>query len=224
LLGAPGAGKGTQCKRIVEKYGLLHLSSGDILRQKIAYSVERIADRKELNAKRYPLNADLMDSGELVPDEVIVEMMAGAIKKTPQAGFVLDGFPRTVNQADRLDKLLACNGKRIDAVLNLKVNDRIVAERMTGRRSCPQCGAVYHIENLRPKVEGICDNDGATLIQRSDDSLEVVKNRLKTYHRQTEPVVDYYRKHNTVYDIDANKDADEVSAQLIENLDALAKE
>ena len=224
MLGAPGAGKGTQCKRIVEKYGLLHLSSGDILRQKIAYSVERIADRKELNAKRYPLNADLMDSGELVPDEVIVEMMAGAIKKTPQAGFVLDGFPRTVNQADRLDKLLACNGKRIDAVLNLKVNDRIVAERMTGRRSCPQCGAVYHIENLRPKVEGICDNDGATLIQRSDDSLEVVKNRLKTYHRQTEPVVDYYRKHNTVYDIDANKDADEVSAQLIENLDALAKE
>jgi adenylate kinase len=165
-----------------------------------------------------------MDSGELVPDEVIVEMMAGAIKKTPQAGFVLDGFPRTVNQADRLDKSLACNGKRIDAVLNLKVDDRIVAERMTGRRSCPQCGAVYHIENLRPKVEGICDSDGATLIQRSDDSLKVVKNRLKTYHRQTEPVVDYYRKNNTVYDIDANKDVDEVTAQLIENLDTLAKE
>jgi adenylate kinase len=165
-----------------------------------------------------------MDSGELVPDEVIVEMMAGAIKKTPQAGFVLDGFPRTVNQADRLDKSLACNGKRINAVLNLKVGDRIVAERMTGRRSCPQCGAVYHIENLRPKVEGICDNDGATLIQRSDDSLEVVTNRLKTYHRQTEPVVDYYRKNNTVYDIDADKDADEVTALLFENLDTLARE
>jgi adenylate kinase len=213
LLGAPGAGKGTQCKRIVEKYGLLHLSSGDILRQ------ERAAGTKLGRCAR-----GYMDSGELVPDEVIVEMMAGAIKKTPQAGFVLDGFPRTVNQADRLDKSLACNGKRINAVLNLKVDGRIVAQRMTGRRSCPQCGAVYHIENLRPKVEGICDNDGATLIQRSDDSLEVVKNRLKTYHRQTEPVVDYYRENNTVYDIDANKDVDEVTALLFENLDTLAKE
>jgi adenylate kinase len=213
LLGAPGAGKGTQCKRIVEKYSLLHLSSGDILRQ------ERAAGTKLGRCAQ-----GYMDSGELVPDEVIVEMMAGAIKKTPQTGFVLDGFPRTVNQADRLDKSLACNGKRINAVLNLKVDDRIVAERMTGRRNCPQCGAVYHIENLRPKVEGICDNDGATLIQRSDDSLEVVKNRLKTYHRQTEPVVDYYKKNNTVYDIDANKDVDEVTAQLFENLDTLAKE
>jgi adenylate kinase len=212
LLGAPGAGKGTQCKRIVEKYGLLHLSSGDILRQERAAG--SALGRK---AKKY------MDSGELVPDEVIVEMMAGAIKKAPQAGFVLDGFPRTVNQADRLDKSLACNGKRIDAVLNLKVDDRIVAERMTGRRSCPQCGAVYHIENLRPKVEGVCDKDGAKLIQRPDDSLKVVANRLKTYHRQTEPVVDYYRKNNTVYDIDANKDADEVTALLFENLDTFAK-
>jgi adenylate kinase len=211
-LGAPGAGKGTQCKRIVEKYGLLHLSSGDILRQ------ERAAGTKLGRcAQKY------MDSGELVPDEVIVEMMAGAIKKTPQAGFVLDGFPRTVNQAVELDESLACNGKKIDAVLNLKVNDRMVAQRMTGRRSCPECGAVYHIENLRPKVEGICDNDGTSLIQRPDDRPEVVTNRLKTYHRQTEPVVDYYRKNNTVYDIDANKDADEVSALLFENLDTLAE-
>jgi adenylate kinase len=212
LLGAPGAGKGTQCKRIVEKYGLLHLSSGDILRQERAAGTELAK-----YAQKY------MDSGELVPDEVIVEMMMRAIKKTPQADFVLDGFPRTVNQADRLDKSLACNGKKIDAVLNLQVDDRIVAERMTGRRSCPQCGAVYHIENLRPKVEGICDNDGTSLIQRPDDSLKVVTNRLKTYHRQTEPVVDYYRKNNTVYDIDANKDADEVSALVFEKLDTLAK-
>ena len=212
LLGAPGAGKGTQCKRIVEKYGLLHLSSGDILRR------ERVAGSAlGKKAQKY------MDSGELVPDEVIVEMMADAMKKTAQTGFVLDGFPRTVNQADKLDKSLACDGKRIDAVLNLKVNDRIIARRMTGRRSCPQCGAVYHIENLKPKVEGICDNDGARLVQRPDDSLEVVTNRLKTYHRQTEPVVDYYRENNTVYDIDANKDVDEVSALLFENLDALAR-
>jgi adenylate kinase len=212
LLGAPGAGKGTQCKRIVEKYGLFHLSSGDILRQESSAGTE--LGKK---AQRY------MDSGELVPDEIIVEIMMGAIKKAPQAGFVLDGFPRTVNQADRLDKALACSGERIDAVLNLQVDDRIVARRMAGRRSCPKCGAVYHIENLRPKVRGLCDNNGTTLVQRSDDSFTVVANRLKTYHRQTEPVVDYYRKNNTVYDIDANKDADEVTALLFENLDTFAK-
>ncbi|MBN1391670.1 MAG: adenylate kinase [Sedimentisphaerales bacterium] len=212
LLGAPGAGKGTQCKRIVEKYGLLHLSSGDILRR------ERAAGSAlGKKAQKY------MDSGELVPDDVIVEMMAGAIKKTARAGFVLDGFPRTVNQAEQLDKSLTCNGSRIDVVVNLKVDDGIIAGRMTGRRSCPQCGAVYHIENLRPKVEGICDNDGAKLVQRPDDSLEVVTNRLKTYHSQTEPVVDYYRKHSTIYDIDANGNVDEVSALLFENLDTLAK-
>ena len=130
LLGAPGAGKGTQCKRIVEKYGLLHLSSGDILRQ------ERAAG-SELGKKAQKY----MDSGGLVPDDVIVEMMAGAIKKAPQTGFVLDGFPRTVNQAGELDKSLTGNGKKIDAVLNLEVDDRIVAERLTGRRSCPKCGA-----------------------------------------------------------------------------------
>ncbi len=213
LLGAPGAGKGTQCKRIVAKYGLLHLSSGDILRQ------ERVAGT-ELGKKAQ----SYMDSGALVPDEVIVGMMAGAINKAPEAGFVLDGFPRTVHQAAELDRLLkASDEKKIDVVLNLQIDEQMVAQRMTGRRSCPQCGAVYHIENLKPKVEGICDNDGTRLIQRPDDSLEVVMNRLKTYRRQTEPVVDYYKNKNgsTVYDIDANKDADEVSALVFEKLDAL---
>ena len=209
LLGAPGAGKGTQCKRIVDKYGLIHLSSGDILRQ------ERAAG-SELGKKAL----QFMDSGALVPDELIVEMMIGAISKAPKTGFILDGFPRTVNQAVELDKSLASENQKIDVVLNLKIDDRVVAQRMTGRRSCPQCGAVYHIENLKPKVEGICDNDGAKLIQRPDDGLEVVENRLKTYHRQTEPVVDYYKNNNTVYDIDANRDADEVTALIFENLDA----
>ncbi len=212
LLGAPGAGKGTQCKRIADRYGLLHLSSGDILRQQKAAGTE-LGKR----AQSY------MDSGARVPDEIMVEMMVGAIKKTPESGFILDGFPRTIKQADELDKSLACSGQKIDVVLNLKIDDRIVAERMTGRRSCPQCGAVYHIENLKPKVEGICDNDGARLIQRPDDSLEVVANRLKIYHRQTEPVVDYYKKNNTVCDIDANEDADEVTDLIFENLDALVK-
>ena len=210
LLGAPGAGKGTQCKRIAAKYGLAHLSSGDILRQ------ERAAGT-ELGKKAQ----SYMDSGALVPDEIIVEMMAGAISKAPKNGFVLDGFPRTVNQAEELNKSLAASGQQIDAVLNLQVDDQLIAKRMTGRRSCPKCGAVYHIENLKPKVDNKCDYDGTTLIQRPDDSLEVVINRLKTYHRQTKPVVDYYKKNNLVYDIDANKSVDEVARLIFEYLDGL---
>ncbi len=215
LLGAPGAGKGTQCKRIVAKYALLHLSSGDILRQ-------NRAEGTELGKKAQ----SFMDSGALVPDEIIVEMMTDAIEKAPATGYVLDGFPRTVNQADELDKSLASANQKIDAVVNLKIDDQIVARRMTGRRSCPQCGAVYHVENLKPKVEGICDNDGAQLVQRPDDSPEVVANRLKTYHRQTKPVLDYYKNNSgapKIYNIDADKNPDDVSALIFENLDALSK-
>ena len=209
LLGAPGAGKGTQCMRIVDKYGLAHLSSGDILRQ------ERAAN-SELGKKAQ----SYMDSGGLVPDELVVKMMVGAIGKAPSSGFVLDGFPRTVNQADELDKSLALADKKIDIVLNLQVDDDQVAQRITGRRSCPKCGAVYHIENLKPKTEGVCDIDGAKLIQRPDDNLEVVKTRLESYRLQTRPVVDYYRKGYTVCDIDAGKSADEVTALIFEILDA----
>ena len=212
LLGAPGAGKGTQCKNIVTQYALLHLSSGDILRQ------ERAAGT-ELGKKAQ----SYMDSGALVPDEIIIEMMTKAIDKAPAAGFILDGFPRTVNQAVELDKSLACSHHEIDAVLNLKIDDGAVAKRLTGRRSCPRCGAVYHIENLKPKVEGLCDNDGTELVQRPDDSPEVVANRLKTYHQQIEPLVDYYRNNSTVYDIDADRDVDEVKTSVFENLDALVK-
>ncbi len=211
LLGAPGAGKGTQCKRIVAQYGLLHLSSGDILRQERAAGTE--LGRK---AQSY------MDSGALVPDELIVEMMAAAISKAPGGGYVLDGFPRTANQAEQLDKSLAERGQKIDVVLNLEVNDETVARRITGRRSCPQCGAVYHVENMKPKLEGKCDYEGADLVQRPDDSLEVVMNRLKTYHDQTRPVVNYYKKNATVYDIDADKDVDEIEALIFERLDACA--
>jgi adenylate kinase len=213
LLGTPGAGKGTQCKRIVARYGLLHLSSGDILRRERAEGTQ--LGRK---AQAY------MDSGALVPDEIIVKMMAEAIRKAPDGGFILDGFPRTVNQAVELDESLASANQKMDAILNLNINEQVVAQRMTGRRSCPQCGAVYHIENLKPKVEGVCDNDGTRLVQRPDDSAEVVANRLETYHRQTEPVVDYYRKNSsTVYDIDANNSIDEVSALIFEKLDAFDK-
>lgn len=211
LLGAPGAGKGTQCRRIVDKYGVQHLSSGDILRK------ER-AEGTELGEKAQ----SYMDSGKLVPDELIVKMMAGAITKAPQAGYVLDGFPRTVNQAKELDKYLASDGRQIDAIVDLQIDDGIIMERMTGRRSCPKCGAVYHVKNLKPKVEGRCDHDGTELVQRPDDEPEVVKKRLETYHNQTEPVVKYYKQNGCVLELDAEGDADSVSAELFEMLDALA--
>ena len=212
LLGAPGAGKGTQCKRVLDKYGIVHLSSGDILRQ-------NRTDGTDLGKKAQ----SYMDSGGLVPDELIVEMMTDAIKKEGTSGFVLDGFPRTVNQARELDEALASDGQKIDVILNLMIDDETIMDRMAGRRSCPKCGAVYHIKNLQPKVEGICDNDGSELIQRPDDNPDVVANRLETYHEQTEPVVGYYKDSNTVVDIDASKDADEASVMIFEQLDAFVQ-
>ncbi len=213
LLATPEAGKGTQCKNIVDRYGLVHLSSGDILRRQRAESTD-LGEK----AQTY------MDSGALVPDGLIVEMMVSAISKTTDAGFILDGFPRTVNQAVELDKALTGNSQKVDIVLNLEVGEDVIIDRISGRRSCPQCGAVYHIENLKPKVEGICDNDGARLIQRPDDSSDVVRNRLKTYHQQTKPVVDYYkncRSEIEFYDIDANEAAGKVKAFIFEKLDVL---
>lgn len=212
LLGAPGAGKGTQCKSIVARYELLHLSSGDILRQESA-------EGSELGKKAQ----GYMDSGALVPDEIIIEMMAKAIGKAPVAGFILDGFPRTLNQAVELDKALVASGQIIDAVLNLEIDDNVVTKRITGRRSCPDCGAVYHIENLKPKTEGICDNDGTELVQRSDDTEEVLANRLETYHQQTEPLVDYYKNNGTVYSFEADRNPEDVRVSIFEKMDALVK-
>jgi adenylate kinase len=209
LLGAPGAGKGTHCKRIADRYGVVHLSSGDILRR------ER-AGGTDLGKKAQ----GYMDAGALVPDDLIVEMMAKAIRQAA-SGYVLDGFPRTVNQAEVLDKSLAAEKTEIDLVINLRVNDDVVLERITGRRSCPKCGMVYHVKNMPPKVAGVCDKDGTPLVQRPDDTEEVVRNRLQTYYRQTEPVVDYYQARRTVHDIDANGDADTVAAVIFEKLDQL---
>jgi len=210
LLGPPGAGKGTQCKRVSERYGATHLSSGDILR------AERAAGTKlGREAQRY------MDSGALVPDQLIIDMMMGAISKCAK-GYLLDGFPRTVVQAEALDKALAAAGEKLDAVLNLEIDDNVIVDRMSGRRSCPKCGAVYHVSNQPPKVAGICDNDGEKLVQRPDDRPEVVQNRLKTYHAQTEPVIGYYRKvGRRVIDIDADKPMDDVSHAIFSELDAL---
>jgi adenylate kinase len=211
LLGAPGAGKGTQCKFIVERYGLLHLSSGDILRR-------HWAEGTELGKKAQTY----MDAGELVPDDLIIEMMIGEIARAPKEGFVLDGFPRTVNQAKKLDDALAARGETIDAIFNLEVDEKTVVQRITGRRSCPKCGAVYHIENQKPEVEGICDNCGTELVQRPDDTEEVVKNRLKNYYDQTEPLVGYYQSKLGFKAFRANGPAAEVRDAMFERLDALS--
>jgi adenylate kinase len=210
LLGPPGAGKGTQCKRIIEKYQTAHLSSGDILR------AERAAGT-ELGKKAQ----SFMDSGALVPDDLIIDMMIAAMKKTPK-GYVLDGFPRTTVQAEGLDKAITRAGEKIDAIVNLVVDDALILPRMTGRRSCPKCGAVYHIQTLKPKAVGKCDKGCGDLAQRVDDKPEVVSNRLKTYHEQTAAVVGYYQNKNAVIlNVDASREIDQVSKAIFQKLDDL---
>jgi adenylate kinase len=208
LLGPPGAGKGTQCKRIIDKYKIGHLSSGDILR------AERAAG-SELGRKAQ----SYMDSGGLVPDDVIIKMMIGAVRQQPH-GYVLDGFPRTVVQAQGLDKALADVGENIDGIINLQVDDEVILGRLTGRRSCPECGAVYHIENLKPRTDGVCDKDGKELVQREDDKLEVVANRLKTYHEQTAAVVGFYTQSDKkIINVSADQAVDDVTALVFAELD-----
>jgi len=210
LLGPPGAGKGTQCKRIIDAYKIVHLSSGDILRG------ERAAG-SELGRKAQ----SYMDSGGLVPDGIIIDMMVAAMKKASQ-GYVLDGFPRTVVQAEGLDAALAKAGEKIDAIVNLQVDDALILPRMTGRRSCPKCGAVYHIETLKPKVEGQCDKGCGALVQRADDKPEVVSTRLKTYHEQTAVVVGYYTKRGVkMINIDASQEISKVNRAVLKELESL---
>jgi adenylate kinase len=148
-------------------------------------------------------------------------MMSKAVKDAGPAGYVLDGFPRTVNQAEALDIALAGNGGGLDTVINLEVDDAVVVERITGRRSCPKCGAVYHVKNMPPKTEGVCDKCGEKLVQRPDDTEDVVRNRLATYYEQTEPVVGYYKAKGAVHDMDANADADTVAEAIFGELDKL---
>ncbi len=202
LLGPPGAGKGTQAKRVAEAFGLRHLSSGDILR----------AERKagtELGKQAQ----SYMDSGALVPDELVVAMMVEHIL-APEAGVgvLLDGFPRTRPQAEVLDEKLSSAGEqRIDLVIDLAVDDEDVAGRLMGRRSCAKCGAVYHVRFSPPKEEGACDNGCGELVIRPDDTEEVVRQRLKTYHDQTAPLTAYYRQKGVLREVDGSKSVDEVS-------------
>jgi adenylate kinase len=214
LMGPPGAGKGTQAKRLVEKFGFSHLSSGDIFRAEKASG-------SELGQKL----AEYMNAGQLVPDEVVVAMMAKAITAADAAGggLMLDGFPRTVPQAEALDRQLAEAAKPLDGVVVITCDDEPIVERITGRRSCPGCGKVFHVKYLQPKQEGVCDDCGGELVQRPDDKEDVVRSRLKAYYEQTEPVIGYYRDSGgvTVVQVDGNGSPDDVTASLVESVGAL---
>ena len=200
MLGAPGAGKGTQAKKIAAKYNIPHVSTGDIFRANIKGGTEL---GKE--AKSY------MDAGKLVPDELTVRILLDRVAEEDcRNGYVLDGFPRTIPQAEVLDKELNKAGEKIDYAINVEVPDENIVDRMSGRRGCPKCGASYHIKYIPPKQEGICDSCGTELVLRDDDKPETVKNRLKVYHEQTQPLIDYYSKQGALKEVDGTVDPEDV--------------
>lgn len=208
MLGAPGAGKGTQAQMISEKYHLPHISTGDIFRANIKNGTDL---GKE--AKGY------MDKGLLVPDELTVRILLDRVAKDDcKDGYILDGFPRNIPQAEVLDEELTKLGDKIDAAIDIEVPDESIIKRMSGRRACVSCGATYHIENVPPKKEGICDKCGEELILRDDDREETVKNRLKVYHEQTQPLIDYYGKKGVLKTLDGTKDMMEVFQEITEIL------
>jgi len=209
FLGPPGAGKGTQAKILVEKYGIPQISTGDMLREHVAKGTEL-----GVKAKEY------MEKGQLVPDEIILSMVKERLSQPDaQKGFILDGFPRTVAQAEALDKMLEEMGKKIEFVLALIVPDEELVTRLTGRRTCKNCGMMYHIKFKPPKVEGKCDVCGGELYQRPDDNEETVRNRLKVYHEQTAPLIEYYRKKGVLFEVDGSKSIEEITNQLINILE-----
>ncbi len=200
MLGAPGAGKGTQAAMISEKYGVPHVSTGDIFRANIKNGTEL---GKE--AKKY------MDQGLLVPDELTVKILLDRVAQEDcRNGYVLDGFPRNIPQAEVLDKALAELGDKIDFAIDVEVPDEAIIARMSGRRACLSCGATYHIVNVPPRKEGICDKCGAELVLRDDDREETVKNRLNVYHEQTQPLIDFYTGKGILKTVDGTQDMLEV--------------
>ena len=204
MLGAPGAGKGTQADLICEKYAVAHSSPGDIFRANIKNGTPL-----GVEAKKY------IDEGKLVPDELTVRILLDRVEQDDcRKGYVLDGFPRTIPQADVLLKELERNGQKVDFAIDVEVPDENIVGRMGGRRSCPVCGASYHITALPPKKEGICDHCGSALIHRDDDKPETVQNRLNVYHEQTQPLIDYYRKAGVLHSVDGTKSRDEVFADI----------
>ena len=208
LLGPPGAGKGTQAVRIVEKYGIPHISTGDIFR-------DNIKRQTELGKKAQ----EYMNKGELVPDDLVIEIATDRLLRDDcKKGFLLDGFPRTVYQAEKLDEFMHAHDGKIDHVINLEVEDDLLIFRLTGRRVCKQCGASFHVVNIPPKVEGICDRCGGELVQRADDTEETVKNRITVYKEQTMPLIDYYTKANNITTLDGGAPLDQCFAEIVEVL------
>lgn len=205
MLGAPGAGKGTQAKRIAKKYNIPHISTGDIFRANIKEGTE-LGKR----AKEY------MDKGELVPDDITIGMLLDRIHKSDcKDGFVLDGFPRTIPQAKSLTEALSKLNEKIDYAINIDVPDESIITRMSGRRACLSCGSTYHIKYSAPKKENICDNCGSELVIRDDDKPETVKKRLDVYHKQTKPLIDYYGNEKILASVDGTKDMEEVFLDII---------
>lgn len=210
MLGAPGAGKGTQAKRIAAKYSIPHISTGDIFRANIKNNTEL-----GQKAKTY------MDKGELVPDELVVDLIMDRFKQPDAAnGYVLDGFPRTIPQAEALDKALEANGESVDFAINVEVPDENIIKRMGGRRACVGCGATYHIEFNAPKVEGVCDTCGEKLILRDDDKPETVKKRLDVYHDQTQPLIEYYQGKGILKSVDGTQPMEKVFEDITSILGA----
>ena len=223
LLGPPGAGKGTQAGAMQRRWGLVHLASGDLLR-------EDVRDGTELGRKAKPY----MDAGELVPDELILDMMEARLARPneraglpgqglPGRGFVLDGFPRTLAQAQVLDQRLAAMGQRLDAVICLRVSEEEILRRLSGRLICSQCHAIYQAETMPPKRPGVCDRCGSPLVQRADEDPEVVRNRLRVYEEQTAPLEEYYRSRGLLHEVDGTIGVDRMLAEVFRILGSSAK-
>lgn len=210
MLGAPGAGKGTQAKMIAAKYGIPHVSTGDIFRANIKNGTE--LGKK---AKTY------MDAGQLVPDSLTVDLLIDRISQEDCVnGYVLDGFPRTIPQAQCLEDALKARGEAVDYAINVEVPDSNIINRMGGRRACVTCGATYHLVHIPPKTEGICDKCGSELILRDDDKPETVQNRLKVYHEQTQPLIDFYSAKGVLKEVDGTQDMNAVFEDIVKILGA----
>ncbi|HLS52533.1 MAG TPA: adenylate kinase [Tissierellaceae bacterium] len=209
LLGPPGVGKGTQASNIVEKYNIPHISTGDIFRANIKEGTELGKTAKEY-----------MDKGLLVPDEIVVSIVKDRIsQKDCENGFLLDGFPRTVEQGKALDEELSNMGIKLDKVVNIEASEDVLIERITGRRICKQCGATYHVKNKPPKVDGICDIDGGTLYQREDDKVETVATRIQVYQKQTQPLIDYYKNKGLLLEIDGTRAIEDIFNTIVNSLE-----
>ena len=210
MLGAPGAGKGTQADKIAEKYNIPHISTGDIFRSNIKAGTEL---GKKANS--------FIDQGLLVPDEVTIGMLLDRIHEADcENGYILDGFPRTIPQAESLTAALKENGEAIDFALDVEVPDANIVNRMAGRRACLKCGATYHTEFAAPKKEGICDKCGSELVLRDDDKPETVQKRLEVYHEQTHPLIDYYKKKGVLHAIDGTLSMETVFKNIVDILGA----